>query len=149
KYDLSLSVTTSAQGISGQLVYNTDLFDESTISRMRGHLQNLLEAIVSDPNQDISALALTNEQEHQQLVYGFNEWSREFAGNSLIHETIERQAQIRPRARAVNCEGETLTYAELNRRANQLAHYLIRLGVSPETPVAVYLQPSLDMVISL
>ena len=149
KYDLSLSVTTSAEGISGQLVYNTDLFDESTILRMQDHLQNLLEAIVSDPNQDISALPLTNEQEHRQLVYGFNQSDREFAGSSLIHETIEHQAQVRPRATAVDCEGETLTYAELNRRANQLAHYLIRLGVGPETPVAVYLQPSLDMVISL
>lgn len=149
KYDLSLSMTNGADGLSGRLVYNTDLFDESTIKRMQGHLQNLLEAIVSDPNRNISTLPLTSERERRQLVYEFNQWERKFAGSSLIHETIEQQARLRPRARAVECEGEVLSYAELNRRANQLAHYLIRLGVGPETPVAVYLQPSLEMVISL
>lgn len=149
KYDLSLSITGGAEGLSGQLVYNTDLFDESTIRRMRNHLQNLLEAIISDPNRAISTLPLTNEREHRQLLYEFNEWGRHFPGSSLVHETIERQGKLRPRATAVDCEGEVLSYGELNRRANQLAHYLIRLGVGPETLVAVYLQPSLEMVISL
>jgi fengycin family lipopeptide synthetase B len=149
KYDLSLSMTSGAEGLSGRLVYNTDLFDESTVRGMQAQLQNLLEAIVSDPNWDISALSLTTERERHQLLYEFNEWDRHFPGATLIHETVERQAEMRPRAPAVDCEGEVLSYAELNRRANQLAHYLIRLGVGPERPVAVYLQPSLEMVISL
>ncbi|HKG81484.1 MAG TPA: condensation domain-containing protein, partial [Pyrinomonadaceae bacterium] len=149
KFDLSCSVTNGAEGISGQLVYNTDLFNESTIKRMQGHLQRLLESIVSDPDQRISDFSLTKEQERQQLLYAFNVWDRHFEGSRLIHETIEHHAQQRPRTRAVECEGDVLSYAELNRRANQLAHYLIRLGVGPETFVGVYLQPSLEMVISL
>ena len=149
KFDLSLSVTSGVAGLSGQMVYNTDLFDESTITRMQTHLRQLLESIVSNPGQNISELALMSERERREVLYEFNEWERQFEGSRLIHETIEAQAALRPRAHAIECEGEVLSYAELNRRANQLAHYLIRFGVGPEDLVAVYLEPSLDLVISL
>ena len=149
KFDLSLSMTSGSDGLSGHLVYNTDLFDESTIRRMQSHLQIVLEAIVANPDQDITAIAIATEQERRQLLSEFNEWGRDFEGGTLIHESIERKAQERPHALAVECEGEVLKYQELNLRANQLAHYLLRLGVGPDTLVAVYLQPSPEMVISL
>ena len=159
KFDLSLSMVSGADGLSGRLVYNTDLFDEATIKRTQGHLQSLLEAIVADPDQHLSALPLATERERRQLLYEFNNGEfndsefnhsdAHFEDHSLIHEHIEQQARGREQAPAIECEGEILSYGELNRRANQLAHYLRRLGVEPDTRVAAYLQPSVDMVISL
>ena len=148
KFDLILCMGETERGWSAALEYNTDLFRSETMERMARHFQTLLARAIEHPEQSVMRIAILDDSERQRLL-DFNERDRHFAGSSLIHETIEHQAQIRPRATAVDCEGWVLSYGDLNRRANQLAHYLIRLGVGPETPVAVYLQPSLDMVISL
>jgi len=148
KFDLILCMGETERGWSAALEYNTDLFRSETMERMARHFQTLLARAIENPEQSVMRIAILDDSERQRLL-DFNERDRHFAGSSLIHETIEHQAQIRPRATAVDCEGWVLSYGDLNRRANQLAHYLIRRGVGPETPVAVYMEPSLDMVISL
>jgi amino acid adenylation domain-containing protein len=149
KFDLILCMGETGRGWSGALEYNTDLFRPHTMKRMADHFQTLLRRGIENPDQSVMSIAMLDEAERQRLLFEFNEWGVQFGGNSLIHEEVERQAEQRPRATAVQCEGEELSYEELNRRANQLAHYLLRLGVGAETAVAVYLEPSLEMVISL
>ncbi len=149
KFDLTLFMTETGRQLSGTLNYNTDLFDESTIVRMLGHFQNLLEAVVADPDRRITHLPLLSEVEKQQLLV---EWSgardAAFLG-PCIHELFEAQVEQTPDAVAVVYEDKQLSYRELNRRANQLAHHLRRLGVGPEVLVGVCMERSLEMMLGL
>jgi amino acid adenylation domain-containing protein len=132
----------------GRIEYNTDLFDEATIARMVGHYQTLLEGIVADSKQPVSHLPLLTAQEQQQ----FAEWNNtqtDFPKDLCIHQLFERQVECTPDAIALVFEGQQLSYRELNCRANQLAHYLISLGVKPETLVGICVERSLEMVIGL
>ena len=148
KFDLTLLMTETAQGLVGNLEYNTDLFELSTISRMAEHLQTLLFGIVADPQQRLSELTLLTQAEKALLVQ-WNDTSVEYTQDHCIHQLFEAQVEHTPDAVAVVFEDEQLTYCELNARANQLAHYLQSLGVKPEVLVGICVERSLSMVIGL
>lgn len=149
KFDLALAMIESEEGLRANLTYNVDLFDGPTIARMLRHFQTLLEGIVVDPNQHLSNLPLLTEAEKHQLLVGWNATQTDYPKKHCIHELFEAQVERSPNAIAVVFEEQQLSYQELNVRANQLAHYLQRLGVGPEKLVGVCLERSLEMVISL
>ncbi|KYC36596.1 non-ribosomal peptide synthetase [Scytonema hofmannii PCC 7110] len=148
KFDLTLDMTETAQGLVGTLEYNTDLFESSTISRMAGHLQTLLCAIVANSQQRLSELPLLTNAEKALLVK-WNDTETEYPQQQSIHQLFEAQVELTPDAVAVVFELQQLTYRELNQRANQLAHYLQALGVRPEVLVGICTERSLDMVVGL
>ncbi len=148
KFDLTLSLVERTDGLRGAVEYNTDLFDEATIARMLGHFQTLLEAVVVDPDQRISRLPLLGEAERREVLFARNVPAT-YPAERCLHQLFEAQAERRPTAVALTCEQERLTYAELNTRANQLAHRLQSLGVGPETLVALSLDRSLDLVVAI
>ncbi|MEH1855162.1 MAG: amino acid adenylation domain-containing protein [Nostoc sp.] len=149
KFDLTLEMAETAQGLFATLEYSTDLFEESTISRMAGHLQSLLQGIVANPQGRLSELPLLTELEKHQLLVEWNDTKSEYPQEKCIHELFESQVEETPDAIAVVFEDEQLTYCELNKRANQLAHYLRTLGVESEVLVGICLERSLSMVIGL
>lgn len=143
-----LELDETPDGIMGNIEYNSNLFDESTIVRMVGHYQTILEGIIAEPEQPVSHIPLLTAQEQQQFL----EWNNtyvDFPKDVCIHHLFENQVERTPEAIAVVFEGKQLSYQELNRRANQLAHYLIHLGVKPETLVGICIERSLEMVIGL
>jgi amino acid adenylation domain-containing protein len=148
-FDLTLQIVDTEQGLTAALVYNTDLFEVGTIARMLGNFQTLLEAVVADPEQRLSDLPLLTEAERQQLLVEWNDTKTDCPQDLCIHQLFEAQVERTPDAIAVVFEAEQLTYGELNRRANQLAHHLRALGVGPEVLVALCLERSLEMVIGL
>jgi amino acid adenylation domain-containing protein/thioester reductase-like protein len=149
KFDLTLSMEEREEGLIGAFKYNTDLFDVSTISRMVGHFQTLLEGIVANPQQKISELPLLSEAERHQLLVEWNNTQADYPQDKCIHQLFEEQVEKTPDAIAVGFENEKLTYRELNNRANCLAHYLQKMGVKPETLVGICIEPSLEMVVGL
>ncbi|MEO1375494.1 MAG: condensation domain-containing protein, partial [Cyanobacteria bacterium J06635_10] len=149
KYELRLNLQDTETGISGQVEYSSDLFDEKTIVRFVEHFRVLLEGIVENPDSQIGYLPLLSEAESQQILWDWNQTQREYEQNLCIHELFEIQVEKTPDAIALvhnNCQ---LTYRELNNRANQLAHYLQTLGVKPESKVGVYLERNLELVIGI
>lgn len=147
-YPITLSVGVSTE-LSLVILYDRSRFDVATITRMLGHLQTLLEGIVANPDQSLSALPLLTAAElHQQLVE-WNHTQTEYPQDKCIHQLFEAQVEKTPDAVAAVFENEELTYRQLNRRANQLAHYLQRLGVGPEVPVCICVERSLEMIVGL
>jgi amino acid adenylation domain-containing protein len=149
QFDLTLSMTETELGLVGSFEYNTDLFAQSSIQRMVGHLQTLLEAIVANPQQRLSDLPLLTEFEQHQLLEEWNNTAIEYPLQLCIHQVFEAQVEKTPDAVAVVFEDEQLTYSELNAKANQLAHHLRSLGVKPEVLIGLCTQRSIEMIIGL
>ena len=149
KFDITLSITETEEGLQGSLNYSTDLFTQRTIRRLIGHFQNLLEAVAVDPQQRISELPLLSEAELEELTSASNDTGRNYGEDKTISQLFEARAEATPDAVAVVFEGESLNYRELNSRANQLAHHLLSLGVEPEDRVGICVDRSLDMVVGL
>ena len=149
RYDIELVLWEAEGQIFGHIEYNTDLYEAETMARMGRHLDTLLGSIVEDPELRLSELALLDEAESRRLLVEWNETRSDYPRELCVHQLFEVQAERTPEARAVVCGKQHLTYAELNGRANQLAHHLISLGVGPETVVGLCLEPSLDLVVGL
>jgi amino acid adenylation domain-containing protein len=149
KVDLTLYLEEKQEEISGQFEYSTDLFDAATIKRMAGHFLTLLEGIAANPERRIEELPLLGEKERHQLLIEWNDTRADYSSDRCIHQLFEAQAERVPDAVAVVFEDQKLTYRELNERANQLAHYLRKLGVKPEVLVGIYVERSLEMVVGL
>jgi amino acid adenylation domain-containing protein len=149
KLDLLLTMTESSQGLTGTWIYSTDLFDRATIERMMVHFQTLLEGVVADPHQKISTMPLLSKEEWRQSVVEWNSATSEQGGSRCMHELFEEHAERTPDAVAVVYEEEELNYYELNRRANQLAHYLNKLGVGPQVLVGICVERSVEMIVGL
>jgi amino acid adenylation domain-containing protein len=149
QFDLSLNIVETEQGLIGSLNYSTDLFESATITRMVGHFQTLLEGIVANPNQRLGDIGLLTARERQQLLVEWNDTHTDYPKDQCIHQLFEAQVERTPDAVAVVFEDQQLTYRELNARANQLAHYLQRLGVKPEVLVGICVERSLEMVVGL
>jgi amino acid adenylation domain-containing protein len=149
RVDLELYLWDAAEGLGGFCSYNRDLFDAETIVRMMTHFKTLLAAIVENPRQSLASLPLLNPEEEYQLLEEWNETKADYSYNKCIHQLIEEQAARTPDAVAVVFENQQLTYAELNSRANQLAHYLRSLGVETEVIVGLCVERSLDMIVAL
>ena len=148
KFDLLLTVHDTEEGLKCRLQYNTDLFDDSTVERMGGHLRNLLVGAVAEPGRRLSELPLLSEEERTQLLRGWNDTSTRFPRDSRIEQLFERQAALRPDAIALTFEGGQMTYGELDVRAAALAHRLRAEGVTRETLVGVFLERSPEMVVA-
>ena len=149
KFDLTLSMEETEQGLAGFFSYRTDLFDAATIARWSGHFKTLLESIVADPSQTISNLSILSEAERRQLLTDWNSTQSDYPSQSCIHQLFEAQAERSAEAVAVVFDNERLTYEELNSRANKLGRYLQGLGVGPEVLVGVYVERSLEMIVGL
>ena len=149
KFDLSLDMFESPEGLSGVFEYSTDLFESSTITRMAGHFQVLLEAIVTQPETPILQLPLLTKTERRQLLFEGQGEGVEYPIDRCIHSLFESQVNKTPDAVAVVYQNQQLTYQELNTQANQLAHYLQTLGVKPETLVGICVERSLFLVVAL
>jgi amino acid adenylation domain-containing protein len=149
KFDLVLTVGETDGQLNGQLEYNTDLFDAATIQRMARHLERLLEAAISNPDEQVSRLRLLTDDERQQILLEWNDTRAEIGSSYCIHELFEQQAAATPGAVAVVLNDQQLTYQELNKRANKLAHYLRGHGMRPESLVGVCLKRSVDAVITI
>ena len=148
-FDLHLFMVEAEGRLQGYFVYNTDLFDAATITRLIGHFQTLLEGIIADPEQPISQLPILSQIERHQLINECNNTAREFPKNQCSHQLFETQVDKTPDAVALVFEDQHLTYRELNSRANQLAHYLRRFGVGPEVLVGICVERSIEMIVGL
>ncbi|HEY0735918.1 MAG TPA: condensation domain-containing protein, partial [Herpetosiphonaceae bacterium] len=149
KFDLSLTVEEGAASNRAYFEYNTDLFDERTIERMAEHYQTLLAAIVADPDRRLVDLPLLTTEDRAQVLGEWNATRQEYAGPRSLHQLFEIQAERTPYMIALVVGEEALSYAELNTRANQLAHHLRDLGVGAEDLVGVCVERSPEMLIAL
>ncbi|HEY7768733.1 amino acid adenylation domain-containing protein, partial [Longimicrobium sp.] len=141
KRDLSLSLWEWDGRIAGRLTYATSLFERETVERWVGYLRRVLQEMVADESREVAALALMPESERALVVDAWNRTDEPFTDLVLIHRHFEAQVARAPGATAVEFGGESLTYAELDARANRLAHRLVEMGVRPETRVALCMEP--------
>ncbi|MCP4987963.1 MAG: amino acid adenylation domain-containing protein [Colwellia sp.] len=148
QFDLTLEMLESQDNIFGAFKYNTDLFNKGRIQRMIEHFKQLLKGIVQDRQHPISLLPFLTEAELQQLE-GWNTTKTEYQKDLTIPDLFEKQVEKNPENIAVIFENQQLSYLELNRKANQLAHYLMSLGVGLGTLVGIYMERSLEMMIGL
>jgi amino acid adenylation domain-containing protein/non-ribosomal peptide synthase protein (TIGR01720 family) len=149
KFDLTLDMRETQQGLVGTLEYTIDLFEPQTIQRMAGHLQTLLSGIIANPAQRLSELPLLTAEEQSQLLVDWNQAQIEYSQDQCIHQLFEKQVEKTPDAVAVVFENEQLTYRQLNQRANQLANYLQKLGVGAEVLVGICVERSPLMLIGI
>lgn len=149
KFDLTLFMEDSQEGLVATCEYNRDLFNPDTITRMLGHLNTLLESIVSDPEQCIAKLQLLTAPEIQQLLVEWNDTKSNYTEYQCIHQLFEAQVEKTPNAVAIVFENQQLSYRELNNRANHLAYHLQNLGVKPEVLVGICMERSLEMVVAV
>ncbi|RFD27035.1 non-ribosomal peptide synthetase [Pseudomonas sp. GL93] len=149
KFDLNLEVTDLDHRLGCCLTYSTDLFDEPRIARMAAHWRNLLEALVADPGQRLSELPLLSADEQRALQDSLGVEKGAHRLDQCIHQLFSQQASQRPDAPALTFAGVTLTYAQLDERANRLAWMLRERGVGPQVRVGLALPRSLEMVIGL
>ncbi|MFM0522132.1 amino acid adenylation domain-containing protein, partial [Caballeronia jiangsuensis] len=148
KFDLTLSLTHTQNSFSGTLSYATDLFDEVTIARLGERFTRLLQQALDQPDAPLHALELVLPEEHA-LLERWNDTAAAYPEHLCIHQLFEQQVQRTPDAIALVFEDESLTYAQLNARANRLAHHLIALGVRPEERVALCMERGIGMVVAL
>ncbi|HYH78800.1 MAG TPA: amino acid adenylation domain-containing protein, partial [Longimicrobium sp.] len=149
KFDLSLDVTPTPRGLWGGLAYRTDLFQPGTIQRMVRHLARVLEQVGADADVRLSQLNLLGDAERSRVLEEWNRTEQPYPRGVCIHELFEAQVRERPGAAALVWGEESLTYRELDARANRLAHHLVRLGVGPEARVGVLLERSAELIVSL
>jgi len=149
KFDLTLTILESEGPLKCWVEYNSNLFEQPTILRMLGHYQQLLQAIVANPNQRISELPLLTAEERQQLLSAWNGTNAEYPRDKCVHELFLDIVKKQPEAIAAVFGDELLTYDQLNRRSNQLARHLQTKGVEPETLVGICLDRSAEMVVAL
>lgn len=149
KFDLTLALENGAEGLSGYLEYNTDLFESHTIDRMASHYRTLMLAMVADQEQRIQSLSMLSAAEQDQLLVQWNQTATDFPSGQSLAELISIQVQHAPNALAVVGGEKQLTYEQLNKSANQLARRLKDLRVGPETCAAIYLERSPEWITSL
>jgi amino acid adenylation domain-containing protein len=135
--------------LKGSLEYSTDLFDETTSERMLGHFEVLLQSIATDPGQQLDKLSLLTADEERHLLVDLNATNVDYPLGNFIHQQFEAQVAHTPDAVALVFGDEQVSYRELGRRVNQLAHFLRGLGVGPEVLVGIMMERSLEMVVGL
>jgi amino acid adenylation domain-containing protein len=150
KLDLLFMLADQPGDMAGLLTYNPDIFEERTLRRMVDHWQTLLAQVVARPDDRIAELEILTDDERRQLLFEFNDTQIDFPQKDrLLHQLFEEQAERAPSRTAVIFDNESLTYRELNDRANHLARFLQSKGVGPDTLVGVCLERSLNVVIAL
>jgi non-ribosomal peptide synthetase component F/acyl carrier protein len=154
KFDLTLSMRETSEGLVGTFEYNVDLFDQASMTRMARHFERLLEGVVAEPGQQVRNVSLLTEDERHQLLVEWNNTSNTddtapAVSPRLLHQAFEAQVERTPQSIALIVGEEQLTYAELNSRANQLAHHLLSLGVTRESMVGLLTERNTHMVVAV
>lgn len=149
KFDMTLGMTEFHKDLMCNIEYCSALFEASTMARLANHFQNLLEGIMRNPDQRISALPLLSDTQRREMVFQWNAVHREYPHDVFVLDLFEQQASQTPEATALVYEDKSLTYRELNERSNQLARYLKKRGVGPEIRVAISVERSLDMIVGV
>src|SRR5262249_6804320 len=137
RFDLTLAVCERPEAVRVTLEYNSDLFDAPTVAPMARHLETLLDGRLDDPHRPLSRLPLLSRVERDHVLRAWNDTAAAYPRERGVHQLFEAQVARTPDAVAVISGDEKLTYRELNRRANLLAHHLAGLGVQPETRVGI------------
>ncbi|HEX9935694.1 MAG TPA: amino acid adenylation domain-containing protein, partial [Longimicrobium sp.] len=149
KFDLLLALSEAGGRITGGVEYATALFEQATVERWLGYLRRVLEAMVADDTLGVARLPMLAEAERRLVLREWNATEAAYPAEACVHELVEAQVARTPGAVAVAFEGERVTYAELNARANRLAHHLRALGVGPDVRVGICVQRSVEMVVGL
>ncbi len=149
QFDLSLDTYEKGGRLYAALTYATDLFEARTVERMARHWQNLLRGMLENPQASVDSLPMLDAEERGQLLEGWNATAAEYPLQRGVHRLFEEQAERTPTAPALAFGEERLDYAELNRRANRLAHALIERGVGADRLVGVAMERSIEMVVAL
>ena len=150
KFDLTFAFVETVQGLSLSIEYNTDLFEQSSIERMGVHLESLLSALVAEPLLPLQQVGYLSESERHQLLVDFNATTTEWDSEQTLVSLFEHQVSLTPQAVALVSEQDSVSYEELNQRANQLAHYLRgEHGVEAGTLVGIQLERSEWLVVAM
>jgi natural product biosynthesis luciferase-like monooxygenase protein len=149
QFELELIMVEAEGALSGVLRYNTDLFEAATVERLAVHFQNLLKSVIDNPEHRVADLPFLTDAENHQLLSEWNDTRADYSRDKLVQHLFEAQVEKSPEAIALTFENEQLTYAELNRRANQLAGHLQSLDVGPETVVGIYMERSALMLLGM
>ncbi|NOQ28295.1 MAG: amino acid adenylation domain-containing protein [Bacteroidales bacterium] len=147
-YDLTINASLS-EVLRVNFIYNANMFDSDMMESLKIHFENVIHHIVSDPKVKISAIDILTKEEKRRLLYEFNDTKKDYPKNKSIHQFIEEQVTINPDNISIVFEANQISYSELNRKANRLAHYLRRKGVDKDSVVSLFFEPSLDMLISI
>ncbi|HEY0367096.1 MAG TPA: amino acid adenylation domain-containing protein, partial [Pyrinomonadaceae bacterium] len=147
RFDLLFNLVETEDGLTGHLEYNSDLFDAGSITRMLGHFRTLVESVVADPEKAISELPILQAAEQQQLL----DWNNTVTDRAptSVHQLFEAQVEKTPDTTAVVFGTDSVSYRELNTRANRLAHYLIERGVGPDVMVGLAIERSVEMIVGV
>jgi len=148
-FDLKLTATSTAAALEAAFEYNCALLDETYVKLIAEQFQTLLESALTNPETPISELEIVSAAQRQQIVVDWNKTNRDYELDQCVHQLFEQQAERTPDALAAAFQNEQLTFAELNRRANQLAAYLKAQGAGAETAVGIRIEPSLEMLIAV
>ncbi|WP_444997367.1 amino acid adenylation domain-containing protein [Aliikangiella sp. IMCC44359] len=149
KYDLTLSVKESPDGLLLNWEYCTDLFEADTIKRLTQSFEVLLQGLVAESDKPINQQSLLTEKEKQTLLLEQEQQVSAYPDDVCMHELFEKQVELTPDAIVAVYEEQSLTYRELNKKANRLAHYLVEQGVKPDDLVGLYVERSLEMLVGL
>ncbi|MGW1666903.1 non-ribosomal peptide synthetase, partial [Streptomyces microflavus] len=149
KFDLQLTVAETHAGLSAALEYRTDLFERATMERMVGHFQTLLAAVTDNPDTRLSELDMLTDAERRQILVDWNETAGGYPDTATIHRLIEERTEVCPDAVALTHGSRSLTYRQVNERANRLAHDLCGRGVGVGSLVAVCLDRGADLICAL
>ena len=149
RFDLEAHVSERDDGLEITFIYNTDLFEASTIRRMMGHFQNLLRGLGARPDRRLSQVAMLSPTEHRQLVVDVNRTSQAYPAQRCVHDLFAEQAARKKNSTAVVCEGAAMSYAELDAEAERRARELIRHGVAPGSTVALCVERGTAMVVGM
>ena len=147
--DLTLTMVQAAEELVGSFQFNTDLFDNETIVRLSRHFKNLLEVVAAEPSLSVSEIPLLDSSERHQMLVEWNDTRLDTQINDCLHRLFETQVEQTPDRTAVISVDQELSYAELNRRSNQLAHHLKRMAVGPEVPVAICTKRTPEMIVGM
>jgi amino acid adenylation domain-containing protein len=148
RFDLTLSLVEAPGRIDGSIEYSSDLFDPGTIERLAEHYRVCLADAVANPDRRLSEISLLSADEEERLRR-WNDTAQDIGAAACIHHLVERQAAAMPDATAIDFEGRSLSYLELNSRANRIAHHLRQMGVGPETFVGIFTERSIEMIVGL
>src|SRR6185437_3856248 len=149
RFKLKLFCVQSDGALAAEVYYDANLFHANDIKRLNEHFHKLIESALCNPETAISELEILSRAQRQQLLSDFNATSIEYPADKLIHQLFEEQVERTPDNCAVTFERRQLTYAQLNARANQLAHHLRTLGVGPDVPVAICMERCPEMVVGV
>ncbi|WP_420127230.1 amino acid adenylation domain-containing protein [Longimicrobium sp.] len=151
KLDLTLSINTHAEGLSGVLNYSTDLFEHDTAARMVRHLDLVLEQLAGDPDRRLSGLDLLDDDERHLVLEEWNRTARDHvdASGACLHVLFQAQAARAPEAEALRLDGRAVTYRELDEASSRLAHHLAARGVRPESRVGIFAERAPETMVAI